>query len=66
MVIKVKAIDNKKLIVASDNPKILKFTSLQLGKNLFKLCNNSNLSIVLRLLFVQPENSSKKLFSIPT
>ena len=31
MVIKVKAIDNIKFIVASDKPKILKLTLLQLG-----------------------------------
>ena len=60
-----KAIDIKKLIVASDKPKILKLTSLQLGKKLFKLCNNSNLLIVFKLSFVQPENSGKIAFSIP-
>ena len=58
--------DNKKLIVASDKPRILKFTSLQLGKKLFKLCNNSDLSIVFILLFIHPENSVNILFSIPT
>ena len=62
----VKAIDSKKLIVASDKPRILKFTSLQLGKKLFKFCNNSDLSIVFILSLVQPENSVNNLFSIPT
>ena len=61
----VNAIDNMKFIVASDKPKILKFTSLQLGKKLFKLCNNSVLSIILRFSFVQPENSVKIFISIP-
>ena len=65
MIIPVKAIDNMKFIVAREMPKILKFTSLQLGKKLFKLCNNLPLSIVLILSFVHPKNSGKILFSIP-
>ena len=52
-------------MVASEKPKILKLTSLQLGKELFKLCNNSVLSIVPRFSSVHPENSEKTLFSIP-
>ena len=66
MIMPINTIDNKKLIVATDRPSILKFTSLQLGNKLFKLCNNSVLSIVFRLLFVQPENSINILFSMPT
>ena len=42
-------IDNKKFIAASDNPKILKLTSLQLGKKLLKFLNNFDLSIVFIL-----------------
>ena len=49
IIITVKAIDNKKFIVASDNPKILKLTSLQFGKKLLKFLNNSDLSIVFML-----------------
>ena len=44
-----KAIDKKKLIAARDKPKILKLTSLQLGKKLFKFSNNFDLSIIFRL-----------------
>ena len=44
-----KAIDKKKLIDARDKPKILKLTSLQLGKKLFKFSNNFDLSIIFRL-----------------
>ncbi len=61
----VKTMDSKKLIVASDKSKILKLTSLQLGKKLFRLCSNSNLLVVFKLSFVQPENSGKIAFSIP-
>ena len=61
----VKATDNKKLIVASEKPKILKLTSLQLSKELFKFFNNSALSVVFRFSFLHPENSGKMLFSIP-
>tara|TARA_B100000287_G_scaffold377634_1_gene379542 strand:- start:435 stop:629 length:195 start_codon:yes stop_codon:yes gene_type:complete len=61
----VKATDNKKLIVAREKPKILKLTSLQLGKEFFKLFNNSALSVVFRFSILHPENSGKILFSIP-
>ena len=61
----VNAIDNMKFIVASDKPNILKLTFLQLGKTLFKLCNNSFLSVVSIFSFVHPEYSLKILFSIP-
>ena len=54
-----------KLIVASENPKMLKFTTLQFGKKLFKLFKSLSLSVVLRFSFVQPENSLKILFYIP-
>ena len=62
IVITVKAIDIIKLIVASESQNTKNYI-LQLGKKLFKLSNNSVLSSVLRLSFVQPENSLKILFS---
>ena len=65
MLINTKAIDNIKFIVASEVQKISKFTFLQLGKKLFKFCNNSLLSIVFKFSLTQPENSVKILFSIP-
>ena len=57
--------DINKFIVASENPINLKPTSLQFGKFSLKELTNSSLSIIFRLFAVQPENSGKRLFSIP-
>ena len=65
IVINNKAIEIIKLIVASENPKILKLTFLQLGNTLLKLSNNLDLSIISSFSFVHPENSANTPFSIP-
>ena len=57
--------DINKFIVASENPINLKVTSLQFGKISLKELINSSLSIIFRLFAEQPENSGKRLFSIP-
>ncbi len=57
--------DNKKFIVARDNPKILKSTFLQLLIFEFNNFNNSFLSVIFKELLVHPENSLKTSCSIP-
>ena len=54
-----------KFIVAREKPNILKLTSLQLGGLLFNDSIILDLSNKSMFGFVQPENSSKMLFSIP-
>ena len=60
-----KILDINKFIVASDNPNILKVTSLQLGKFFNNKFNNSSLLIIFKFSVEHPENSEKILFSIP-
>ena len=55
-----------KFKVASDKPKSLKLTFLQLNDNLLRLFNISSFLIKSMLLDVQPENSLNIAFSIPT
>ena len=55
-----------KFKVASDNPSILKFTSLQPGISMANDLIISLLSIKFVLFEEHPENSLKILFSIPT
>ena len=55
----------KKLIVASENPNILKFTSLQDTFDSFNESNNLVLSIIFIFSFLQEDNSEKILFSTP-
>ena len=52
-------------MVASDNPNILKLTSLQLGKISLNELSNTYLYKIFKLFAVQPENSGKILLSIP-
>ena len=66
ILIKLITIEIIKFIVASESPIILKSTFLQFGIELFRDSNSSSLLVMFRLLPVQPENSSKILFSIPT
>ena len=48
-----------------EKPKNLNVTSLQLGTILFNVLSKSSLLVMSRLLAEHPENSGKKLFSIP-
>ena len=58
-------LDNKKLIVARDNPKIRKSTFLQLFVFEFSNLSNSFLSVIFSESLVHPENSLKISCSIP-
>tara|TARA_Y100000741_G_scaffold54022_1_gene37206 strand:+ start:218 stop:445 length:228 start_codon:yes stop_codon:yes gene_type:complete len=57
--------DNKRLIAASDNPKILNSTFLQLFTSELNNFNNSFLSIIFNEFPVHQENSLKISCSIP-
>ncbi len=57
--------DNKKFIVASDSPKILKSTFLQLFTSEFSNFSSSSLSVMFSEFPVHPENSLNISCSIP-
>ena len=54
--------DNKRLIDARDNPKILKSTFLQLFTSEFSNFSNSFLSVIFNELPVHPEKFTKNFF----
>ena len=57
--------DISTFIVASDKPKIVKYTSLQLLGISLKLFNKSSFVDVSVFKLTHPEKSEKILFSIP-